>query len=40
MKIDDGTTMQQRLMDKQIKFDRDPKDMTAAYRYFRELNRN
>lgn len=40
MKLDDGRSMQQRLMERQLKFDKAPKDLTIAYKYFRELNRN
>ena len=40
MKLDDGRSMQQRLMERQLKFDKQPKDLTTAYKYFRELNRN
>ena len=40
MKLDDKGEMQQALLDKQRKFENDPKNLTAAYKYFRELNRN
>lgn len=40
MKLDDGRNMQQKLMARQVKFDKSPKDLNCAYKYFRELNRS
>jgi hypothetical protein len=38
--LDDGRSLQQNLTEKQKKFDKNPRDLKNAYKYFRELNRN
>jgi hypothetical protein len=40
VKLDTGHSLQDSLMERQRQFDRSPSDVQAAYKYFRELNRN
>jgi len=40
VKLDTGRSLQESLMERQRHFDRSPTDVHAAYKYFRELNRN